>query len=380
MEIRDQYWFGFAILVTLAFHIALIAPLSKWVNHQMIPQLNVESMVIDLTDKPIDKKKPKRLFVPEKEKVKKISEKEKTKTKEKMILPEKSKIFTPVEKIKKQLVEPQSRLQKRILKKKKALIGKKPESQKHQDRVPIEIPKEQKPASLTENKTKQVFKHKQIAKAIKPKSQKLEPKPPSQRPDNLQKKKVSKGKSPDKPLTDLGKNKTLDGLPEKDVIRSPLFKKKQIPFQQKVEKETEELAPEFPKDVKETLRGNQPEKTEDENLQYSMNTYEWTFERFVENWAIDIRKWWRGPIDYISGNVPEGGNIWIQVTLDKSGRLVAYKVLKSKVSAEMELMVIQALIGSLKRPILPGSFLEDMLVINWRFIYPPLRPEINLRR
>ena len=138
--------------------------------------------------------------------------------------------------------------------------------------------------------------------------------------------------------------------------------------------------PTFPSEVVETLRNGKPEATKEENLEYSLNTYQWTFQRYVENWAIDIQKWWKAPLDYVFGKAPEGGEVWIQVKLDRSGRMLGYRILKSQVTAEMELMVIQALVGSLERSPMPDSFNAEMLVINWRFIYPPLRPQINLRR
>ncbi len=100
----------------------------------------------------------------------------------------------------------------------------------------------------------------------------------------------------------------------------------------------------------------------------------------MENWAIDLRKWWKPPLDYAFGKVPDGGDIWIQVRLERTGRLLGYKVLKSKVTPEMELRVVQALIASLKRSPMPDTFPEEMLVINWRFIYPPFRPDLDLRR
>jgi len=366
MEIRDQQWFGLAILLTVILHIAFIAPLSKWIDLQLIPRFNVESMVIDLTEKPVVKKNQNKQIEPVKKKSKKTVNKEKIKTQKKIVLPKKNNVFIPVETVKKRLVESQGRPQKKIVNKKKKLVVKKHEILKPLLKHSRIKPIAKQPTLSSKIKSEQDSIKQTITKPVESKNQKTKPDIKKERSVVLDKKEDSK-------------DRTLEKTAAEEV-RSPLFLKKTAPLQNPAEKEVNEQVPEFPRVVKDTLRNEQPEETEDENLQYSMNTYEWNFERFVENWAIDIRRWWRGPVDYISGNVPEGGNIWIQVTLDKSGRLLAYKVLKSKVTAEMELMVIQALIGSLKRPVLPGSFPEDKLVINWRFIYPPLRPQINLRR
>jgi hypothetical protein len=187
--------------------------------------------------------------------------------------------------------------------------------------------------------------------------------------------------------------------PEKAVPPSPLIPKKEklSPTETDDKAESEELSPlrirrddsaeekapkkiEIPKEIKETFRGDKPEETPDDNLQYSLNTYKWTFKRFMENWAGDLQKWWKAPLDYLYGDVPEGGDVWVAVRLSPVGRLLGYKIYKSNVTAEMELRVVQALIGSLQRPELPESFSNEELIVNWRFIYPPIRPEIKLRR
>jgi hypothetical protein len=166
---------------------------------------------------------------------------------------------------------------------------------------------------------------------------------------------------------------------EATVTRSPLFLEKRSTAKA-LDRSDEGVDDGIPKEVRPTLRGDQPEETPDEQLQYSMNTYQWTFERYIENWVADLQRWWKAPFDYAMGQVPEGGDVWIQVHLDLGGNLLGYRVFESGVSTEMELRVIQALIGSLNRPALPTTFPADFLIINWRFIYPPLRPTLDLRR
>ncbi len=165
---------------------------------------------------------------------------------------------------------------------------------------------------------------------------------------------------------------------ETNTSQSPLFIRKpelkpEIPTEQAKEKA-------IPDEIKDTFRDGKPEKTDDENMEYSMNSYKWTFNRYIGNWAVDIRRWWKAPLDYAMGNVPEGGDLWITVRIAKSGRMEGYTVKGSNVTAEMEWRVIQALIGSFDRPPLPESFPEESLLINWRFIYPPVRPQLRMRR
>ena len=146
------------------------------------------------------------------------------------------------------------------------------------------------------------------------------------------------------------------------------------------QKKKTKVVDDTPFEIKKSFRGIKPEKTNEDQIQFSLNTYKWSFERYMENWAVDLLKWWTVPIDYSLGKIPEGGHVWVRVRLDKSGKLIGYKVFPSKLSAEMELSVIQALIGSLERPGLPETFPEDLLESNWKFIYPPIQPKINMRR
>ena len=141
-----------------------------------------------------------------------------------------------------------------------------------------------------------------------------------------------------------------------------------------------EQEPEIPEEIRKTMRGIEPEKTNQDDIQFTMNSYKWSFERYAENWAVDLRKWWRAPSDYLAGKLPKGGSVWIRVVLAKNGELAGYKVYKSAVTPEMELRVVQALIGSFERPNLPDQFPEDQLVINWRFIYPPIYGNVQMKK
>ena len=108
-------------------------------------------------------------------------------------------------------------------------------------------------------------------------------------------------------------------------------------------------------------------------LQFTMNTYKWSYDYYIENWAVDLQKWWRAPADYRMGKIPKGGSVWLRVEMERDGSLRGYEVLESEISNDMELKVIQAVTLSMKRPALPKSFPEEFLIINWRFVYPPKR-------
>ena len=121
----------------------------------------------------------------------------------------------------------------------------------------------------------------------------------------------------------------------------------------------DEAKPHIPKDG--------PLSTGEAGLNYAINNYRWNYQRFMENWAVALSKRWLAPADYLSGAVPNGGSIWIKVTLSKDGNLMGYEV-----SDDMTMMVVYAVMGVRQRPPLPDSFPEESLIAYWRFVYPPL--------
>ncbi|MDX2471043.1 MAG: hypothetical protein QNL04_10755 [SAR324 cluster bacterium] len=109
----------------------------------------------------------------------------------------------------------------------------------------------------------------------------------------------------------------------------------------------------------------------DSKLNFTMNTWKWSWKRYMENWAIDLGRWWQPPDDYMAGQYPDGGYVWIKVKLSKSGELLGYEVMEHNVSSTMKLMAVQALLAARLRPSLPENFPKDHLEVSWKFIYPP---------
>jgi len=124
-------------------------------------------------------------------------------------------------------------------------------------------------------------------------------------------------------------------------------------------------------EVKEQMKEKGLQSTGEEGLDYMINNYQWNYKRFMENWAVALSKRWLAPADYLQGQVPAGGSVWVKITLKKDGTLESYEVLEHNVSEDMALMVVYAVMGVRSRPALPDSFPEDKLVAYWRFVYPP---------
>jgi len=318
MQISENKTLFFAFLVTLALHLAMVNPASRWLMRNLVPQFTGEHLEIDINE--IQSNSP-----PLKQQAEKTEREEEPEEKREKPIP-------PTPKTRK--LKPQ--LQTKSL----------------------NIPEQPERSAPSEKK--------QLSAAVKSDP---EPLPPEQTVAGKPVKPVSTDKPPDRGELNKPEEKA-DATPE--PIQSPLFLKKK-------EQKFPDSDP-LPEEIRKSLREGTPEKTIAENLQYSMNNYQWRFDRFIDNWVIDIQRWWKAPIDYLTGKMPEGGDLWVQVHLAPSGRLLSYRILRSDVTPEMELRAIQALIGSLKRPELPPTFVEEKLVINWRFIYPPLRPQLRMRR
>ena len=322
MANRDQRWLYIALMITVGIHLSAVSPLSQMFDRMLMPLLTDENIIIELSE----------------------------------ILPKKNK--EQIEDFPKPLIKKQ----KKIPELPKNLPTIKPPSKKT---IPIDDP------IPFVDPTKR-----ELSEDLK------EDRIPNKENSKSELRQLLSSESQKEITAAQGEKRNLD-LKQSDkgqsaAIQSPLV----LPQEEGTNKSPQPKhgVSQIPKEVKQMFRGDAPEKTNEENLEYSMNSYKWSFERFMENWAFDLQKWWKAPMDYAYGNVPEGGDIWIQVKLSRSGRLVGYQIFDSKVTSEMELRVVQALIGSLKRPKLPAMFLENELIVNWRFVYPPIRPAIQLRR
>ena len=109
---------------------------------------------------------------------------------------------------------------------------------------------------------------------------------------------------------------------------------------------------------------------------FTLNSYNWPYESYMGRWAKTLRYTWSNnpPLDYARGLRPQGGDVFVLVRVSRSGTLESYEVTNVVLaSPEMEASVISALLASGQLSALPEDFVEDELVVHFRFIYPPLR-------
>lgn len=327
MANHNPLFFYTALILTLLAHLAMIGPVADWLSNVNLPRFSDETIQIDLADKQSQE------------------------------IPPQAQPEAPPEPKPPEPLPPEKSGKETLLN---------PDAQKQLD------------PDLKEDRISDAPQPK--APPLRKQARKVETKPQQQETQAAEKKVTENQPADRKEQRKEAKEteKATEAEETEEIPVSPMFVEKP----EKTEKEAEDAPspPAVPKEIEETFREGRPEPTEDENLEFSLNSYQWTFRRFMENWAYDIQKWWKAPLDYAMGNVPEGGDMWIQVKLSKSGRLLGYRIVDSTVTPEMELRVIQALVGSLSRPPIPNSFSKTSLIVNWHFIYPPIRPEIDMRR
>ena len=109
--------------------------------------------------------------------------------------------------------------------------------------------------------------------------------------------------------------------------------------------------------------------TDNKQLNYALSNYQWSYQTYIEQWALKIQQNWQAPGDYIAGLVPEGGNLWISAKISKQGRLLAFRLTQSNVSGEMEKKALQGFMASFEIPQLPDDF-PDGTTFYWNLIYP----------
>ncbi len=106
---------------------------------------------------------------------------------------------------------------------------------------------------------------------------------------------------------------------------------------------------------------------------FTLNRYDWPYESYMGRWARQLKYAWRNnpPLDYVQGQRPLGGDVYVLVRVDRQGRLVSQEVTQRvRSSQEMENSVLDALLATAQLPALPSDFVGEELVVHFRFIYP----------
>ena len=107
---------------------------------------------------------------------------------------------------------------------------------------------------------------------------------------------------------------------------------------------------------------------------YRLSNYDWNYQSYIERWSQLVYYHWRNhpPQDYLSGSKPEGGEVFVQATVEKSGIVSSYQV--NSMGEISDIMREAAKEATLLVPLppLPEAFPDEELKVEFRFDHPPM--------
>ena len=107
---------------------------------------------------------------------------------------------------------------------------------------------------------------------------------------------------------------------------------------------------------------------------YRLSNYDWNYQSYIERWSQLVYYHWRNhpPSDYLSGSKPEGGEVFVQATVEKSGIVSSYQVnSRGEISDIMREAAKEATL-LVPLPPLPETFPDEELKVEFRFDHPPM--------
>ena len=107
---------------------------------------------------------------------------------------------------------------------------------------------------------------------------------------------------------------------------------------------------------------------------YRLSNYDWNYQSYIERWSQLVYYHWRNhpPSDYLSGSKPEGGEVFVQATVEKSGIVSSYQV--NSMGEISDIMREAAKEATLLVPLppLPETFPDEELKVEFRFDHSPV--------
>ena len=107
---------------------------------------------------------------------------------------------------------------------------------------------------------------------------------------------------------------------------------------------------------------------------YRLSNYDWNYQSYIERWSQLVYYHWRNhpPQDYLSGSKPEGGEVFVQATVEKSGIVSSYQVnSRGEISDIMREAAKEATL-LVPLPPLPETFPDEELKVEFRFDHSPV--------
>jgi len=107
---------------------------------------------------------------------------------------------------------------------------------------------------------------------------------------------------------------------------------------------------------------------------YRLSNYDWNYQSYIERWSQLVYYHWRNhpPSDYLSGSKPEGGEVFVMATVEKSGIVSSYQVnSRGEISDIMREAAKEATL-LVPLPPLPETFPDEELKVEFRFDHSPV--------
>ncbi len=107
---------------------------------------------------------------------------------------------------------------------------------------------------------------------------------------------------------------------------------------------------------------------------YRLSNYDWNYQSYIKRWSQLVYYHWRNhpPSDYLAGSKPEGGEVFVQATVERSGIVSNYQV--NSMGEISDIMREAAKEATLLVPLppLPEAFPDEELKVEFRFDHPPI--------
>lgn len=111
------------------------------------------------------------------------------------------------------------------------------------------------------------------------------------------------------------------------------------------------------------------------NGAFTLSNYNWPYESYMGRWGKLLMYSWNAnpPMDYIQRRIPQGGDVFVLVTISANGTLISYENTHSiDSSGAMIDSVLNAILATSNLPPLPEDYMDDILKVHFRFHYPAL--------
>ena len=104
---------------------------------------------------------------------------------------------------------------------------------------------------------------------------------------------------------------------------------------------------------------------------YRLSNYNWNYNSFINRWHKLVRYHWDNhpPLDYLIGDHPNGGEVFVLVTVKKDGSISNFEVNSlGQVSKIMEISALEA-VRAVLLPSLPEDYPNEELKVEFRFAH-----------